>query len=161
MASTEPNLSGYLSFIRNNSIPISATALPDNSPWIAWTYDFAVKWVNEALQAWQGGDLNATPMYALAVYNLGCDRLCNWAPDSGLGDPPNTLFSQLRAAYKLENFIAGVVNSSSDVSTSQSLTVPKFFENLTLFDLQTLKTPWGRMYMSIAQQYGPTIWGLS
>jgi len=158
VASLEPNLAGYLYFIRNNAIPIGPAALPDDSPWITWTYDFALKWTNESLKAWTGGNLNLTPMYALAVYNLGVDRLANWAPDNL---PDNTDFSKLRKAYKLDAFVAGVVSSASDVSTSDALTVPKFFEDLTLFDLQTLKTPWGRMYMSIAQQYGPTIWGLS
>ena len=34
-------------------------------------------------------------------------------------------------------------------------------KGLTLANLQNLKTPWGRMYLSIAQLAGPTIWGLS
>jgi hypothetical protein len=157
VADLAPSLAGYLYFIRNNSLPIPTAALPDDSPWIRWTYEFAIQWVNEGLKGWTGAPIGATPMYALAVYNLGVDRLANWAPDV----PPNTLFSDARNKYKLDSFVAGVVQSASDNGTGDSLLVPKFFEDITLFDLQTLKTPWGRLYMSIAQQYGPTIWGLS
>ena len=40
------------------------------------------------------------------------------------------------------------------------MTVPKAFDELTIGNLQNLKTPWGRVYLGIAQSYG-TLWGLS
>lgn len=72
-----------------------------------------------------------------------------------------TLFAQLRKQFKMNAFMPGVVASASDVSTSVGLDNPDFLKGLTLFDLQLLKTPWGRAYLSIAQKVGPTAFGVS
>jgi hypothetical protein len=37
---------------------------------------------------------------------------------------------------------------------------PEVMNNLTFADLQTLKTPWGRIYLGIAQDVG-TLWGVT
>lgn len=66
----------------------------------------------------------------------------------------------MRAQYKIGAFVAGVLSSASDNGTSQGMTVPKSLQNLTIADLQNMKTPWGLEYLSILQQVGP-IWGLS
>ena len=66
----------------------------------------------------------------------------------------------MRAQYNVLSFVAGVVNSTSDEGTSMGLTVPKAFEEYTIANLQNLKTPYGRAYLSISQSYG-TLWGLT
>jgi hypothetical protein len=70
-------------------------------------------------------------------------------------------FTIARARLKINEFAPGIITSTSDLTTSAGLLNPKFMQALTLENLQLLKTSWGRAYMSIAQKYGPTIWGLT
>lgn len=70
-------------------------------------------------------------------------------------------FAAARKSFKLAGFAPGIISSTSDAGTSASFDNPDFAKGLTLFDLQLLKTPWGRAYLNIAQKYGPTIWGMS
>ncbi len=144
-----PTIAGFIAFIRSQ-MGITALQLPDNSPDIVLAYDMAIEIVNLTI-------LQAAPnVYTIAVYNLGCDNLINYATDT----PPSTLWSGLRAKYNIYSFVAGVIASSGDESTNQSLATPESLKELTLADLQNLKSPWGRQYLAIAQKYGP-LWGLS
>lgn len=70
-------------------------------------------------------------------------------------------FATARRNFKLTDFSPGIVTSANDLSTGVGLLNQGFFSGLTLENLQLAKTPWGRTYMSIAQNYGPTIWGLT
>lgn len=159
---------GFVQFIRS-VMQIGTTDLPDASLAITWAYNVALGTVNTSLA------LSAVPntfdpstgrqvtFYDLAVYNLAADNLVNYAIDApGTAEDANgnTFFEALRFKWGVGSFSGGVVNSVSDVSTSTSLTVPDALAQLTLADLQNLKTPYGRQYLAIAQRYG-TIWGLS
>ena len=150
MVTTGPTIGGFLAFIRN-VMGIDSTVLPNNEPIIVTAYEIALEIVNLALKT-------ASPtMYELAVYNLGGDNLINYAPDQ----PGSTYFSSLRDDWNIYKFIPGVIQSSTDVSTSQTLLLQQAFKNITVANLQNLKTPYGRTYIGIAQRYGPTIWGVS
>jgi len=70
-------------------------------------------------------------------------------------------FVNARWRLQMAAFSPGVVTSAGDLSTSAGLLNPEFMSGLTLEDLNLLKTSYGRAYLSIAQKYGPTIWGLS
>ncbi len=72
-----------------------------------------------------------------------------------------TFFSAARSKLKMDQFTPGMVASTSDVSTSVGLDNPDFMKGLTLENLQLMRTAYGRAYMSIAQKYGPSVWGLS
>ena len=144
-----PTQAGFLAFVRNE-MQITTAQLPDNSPAIAVAYGVAVDIVSE----WLVG-LGVYP-YMLAVYNLAGDRLINYAPDQ----TGQTFFADLRASLGLNSFTAGVIQSSNDESTGESMLVPDAFKNLTLMDLQNLKTPYGRTYLQFAQSTG-TLWGLT
>lgn len=163
---TEPTRSGYLSFIRNIMV-IDDVVLPDDSIWIDGSYNVAYNRVNKAIRRFPNHDQTQPSPYALAIYNLGGDRLLNFAqdlPDAAVvvgSNPPLPYFKFMRSQMKLMTFVGGTVQSSSDNGTSVSLVVPKAMENLTIQDLQNLKTPWGLNYMGIAQEYGPSGWGLS
>jgi len=138
---------------------------------VEYAYDYAVQWVNPALQ-FIPGIQGAWSLFTLAVYNLAADTLINIAQDAVpyvaynppgvITQPPNTLpyWQWLRAQYKVLDFVAGVVNSTSDEGTSMSLQVADAFSNYTIQNLQNLKTPYGRAYLGIAQSYG-TLWGLT
>ena len=140
---------GFLAFLRAaNGVGIPTAALPDNSQDIINSYTFALELVNTAIQ--QVSALS----YALAVYNLAADTLINFAQDQ----PGQTYFATARDSFKINSFVSGTISSTSDESTSSSMVVPKQFENLTLGNLQNLKTPYGRQYLAIAQQFG-TLWG--
>jgi|SRR5688572_1660913 len=70
-------------------------------------------------------------------------------------------FANLRKQLKINSFVPGIVANTSDLTTSVGLDNPDFMKNLTLEQLQLLKTPFGRAYLMIAQKYGPTVWGLT
>ena len=95
--------------------------------------------------------------YAMAVYNLAGDRLVNFAQDQ-VGQ---TFFQTMRTNLGLNSFVGGVISATADNGTSQSMVVPEAMETLTFSDLSTLKTPWGRQYLGMAQDYGAGPWGIS
>jgi hypothetical protein len=96
-------------------------------------------------------------LYVLAVYNLAADRLINYARDQ----PNQTYFEDKRDNLKIYLPRVGVPSSANDNGTAVGILNPEFMKTMTLRDLQTLKTPWGRAYMEIALDYGPNIWGVS
>jgi hypothetical protein len=132
--------------LSSQSTPEAITA---TNQWIVWTFGVALKTVNRALAI-------AGELYNIAVYNLATDRLLNWAPDI----EGQTYFQDLRRDMKLTRPALGVASSGSDQGTSGAVLNPDFMRALTMADLQTLKTPFGREYMGIAQQFGPDIFGL-
>ena len=140
-------------------IPVSV--LPDNSVWYVYAYEDACSLVNQAINL-------ASPLqFMLATYNLGGSNLINFAQDA-LGaptipgsDPPLPFFAFMRQKWNIYGFVGGVVNATSDEATSMSLTVPDSLSKLSLSDLQQLKDPYGRVYLQIAQKYGPSAWGLT
>lgn len=69
-------------------------------------------------------------------------------------------FYRARAAFGINRVSVGVVTSAGDQGTSTGLLNPEFMQNLTLADLQYLKTPYGQAYVSIAQRFG-RLWGLT
>jgi len=150
-----PTLAGFILFIQN-VMGITTTNLSPTAPVIAFAYNLAYNTVNAALAGVPNNDPTQPTIYATAIYNLAGDYLINFAQDT----PPATYFADLRTGFGLNSFTAGVISSTSDESTSESMTTPKAFDELTIGNLQNLKTPYGRMYLSIAQSYG-TLWGLS
>ncbi len=140
----------FLAFLRSPAL-IPVDALPDDSPYITAAYDYAVALVLQEF-------ISVSPsLYDLAVYNLGTDFLLNWCPDT----PPSTYFTDVRKTMDLAGFVAGPVTSTSDEGTSSSFTIADFFKGLQMSDLQNLRTPYGRMYLSIAQKAGPNLFGVS
>lgn len=69
-------------------------------------------------------------------------------------------WSKFRQMFNITGFAPGVITSASDLTTSAGILNQQFFQGLTMGDLQLLKTPYGRNYLAIAQNYG-TIWGLT
>lgn len=142
-------LAGYLTFVRSQ-MGLTTAQLPDNSPSIALSYNIAVEIVYSAIQC------VSQLIYDQCVYNLAGDTLVNIAQDQ----TGQTIFADLRKTFALNTFIGGVISSSADVSTSESMTTPEFIKSLTLANLQQMKTPWGRQYLAYAQSSG-ALWGLS
>lgn len=153
-------IAGFLDFIRN-TMQIPVIALPDDSPSIQIALAIAEDLTNPALKAIQSpacSTLNYTgsSIYDLAVYNLGGDNLINFAQDVSGG----TFFQTARQSYGINSFVAGVISSTSDNGTGESMVVPDSLKNLTLQNLQQLKTPYGRQWLYFSQAYG-TLWGIS
>ena len=120
-------------------------------PIVYTSFTVAMAIVNDALA-------QATPLtYVLAVYNLAMDRLVRFAPDQ----ENQTYFSGLRTQFGLVGTSVGAVASASDQGTSASIANPEWMRQMTMRDIQTLRTPWGREYMGFAQAWGPFVWGLS
>lgn len=171
MISAIPSLSEYKAWV-NTYMGIPASALPADSAVLEDSYDFGVTVVNPLLNL-AGGFI-----YSLALYNFAGHWLVAWAPDqpnsyfpSPPAEPPSTVtdptkntgyFQWLRSpqGFNLNAFVPGVIRASNDVSTGQSLVVPKQLETLGLMDLEMVKTPWGRMYLDLAQMAG-TDWGIT
>lgn len=105
-------------------------------------------------------------IYALCVYNLGGHVLVNTAWD--LTDPPAqpppdnaaTYWADLRRKFSLNTMSLGIITSASDQGTSAGQQIPDMIKNMSLFNMWLLQTPWGRMYMMLAGQWG-TIWDIS
>lgn len=144
-----PTQAGFQSWVYS-AMGITTDELPVDSPFIGYAYDVASDIVNPFIN-------RISPLqYTLAVYNLGGDRLINFAQDT----PPSTFFVDTRREMDITVFVPGVVSATADVSTSTSILNIEAMKNFTLGNLQNLKTIWGRAYLAIAQDTG-TIWGLS
>ncbi len=140
--------------------PVPTTAV---STATASAYSVYAAWsLNYALQvAITGPGIGSLPgfagQYVMAVYNLGLHHLLAIGQDQA----NQTYFASKRQAYNLNSLVAGPVLASGDQATSETLVVPEFFKNLTLSELDLIKTPFGRAYLGYAQMYGPTIVGVS
>lgn len=159
----EPTLAGFIEFIRN-VMGINTTVLPDNSAVIPMALSVSLAIVNPdlAIAGYTPGVAGTIPVniYTLAVYNLGGDNIINFAPDVAAA-PNDTYFADLRTKFNTYAFVSGVIQSSNDESTGNSMIVQEAAKNFTLANLQNLKTPWGRAYLAYAQSYGPSIVGLT
>jgi hypothetical protein len=76
------------------------------------------------------------PIYQFAVYNLAASNLINFAQDQ----PGQTYFADLRTKWNINGFVSGVIQSSGDVSTNQSLVVQEAAKNFTLADDSILRS---------------------
>ena len=149
MPGAAPNITDYTTFLYN-VVGIPEANLPGTAPIIATSLQIAQDIVSFAI-------LRASAdLYTLAVYNLAADRLLNYAPDV----PNQTWFRDQRVKMRLLELSVGVPTSVSDGGTSVGVLNPEALKNLTLANLQMLKTPTGRAYLEIAQAYG-TVWGVS
>jgi hypothetical protein len=143
------NLNNFILWIRQ-IMAVETDVLPDDSPYIITAYLIS----NEIVNLYLAG---VSPiLYYQAIYNLGGDILVNITQDV----PPSTYWANLRSSLGTNSFIPGMINATNDEDTSAAILTPLGLQNITLGDLQNMKTPWGRMYLSIAQSVG-SMWGLS
>lgn len=162
-----PNFTDYQTFIIN-VMGITATYLSPTDPAIAGSLYTAISTVNLQIQC-------ISPwLYNQAVYNLAGAFLITYAsdiphvfatnPDGSqqldANNQPIGYFQNIRTKMDLTGQAPGFLQSTADEGTSASFQVPKAMESLSFGDLQLLKSPWGRRYLSIAQQYG-AIGGIS
>jgi hypothetical protein len=150
-----PTIEGYTAWVYS-VMGVPDNVLPEDSIYIQMSYDIAFEIVNRYIWCANPG------VFTVAVYNLAGDYLVNIAQDDPNAVPPpdnaTTYWADLRGSLNLNSFVPGLVNNAADQGTSAGLQLLKSMENLTLGDLQTLKTPWGRIYMGIAQSVG-SMWG--
>ena len=151
----DPTLAGFQCFIAN-VMKVPSTALSMSDPVIAFAFNLAMNIVNPQLRCASNNDPNQPNIYAVAVYNLAADFLVNNAQDSGA----STFFADLRTTLNLNAPVTGVLTSTSDTGSAASYYVPESLQNLTIGQLQAMRTPWGRTYLSVAQSVG-SLWGLS
>ena len=149
-----PTIAGFIWFIQN-IMGISATYLSSTSPAIQFAYDTATDIVNESFQNVPSAPTSPS-IYAQMIYNLAGDMLINVATDQ----PGQNYFQTTRDQLHINTFIGGVIQSSGDEGTNESMVVPDQFKTFTVANLQNLKTPWGRRYIGLAQSYG-NLWGIS
>jgi hypothetical protein len=146
---TTPNVTDLYTFLQT-IVQVPSSALPTNSPYLSWALSYAEEKTLLVLYA-VGQDY-----YCFAVYLLATSFLINWCPDQ----PGQQFFTNLRSQWNLTGFVGGTVQSSADQATSESLLSPEFLKGLTLDQLQALKDPYGRQFLSMQQGLG-NIWGLS
>jgi len=126
--------------------PLANTA---GSPWLNYAFDQAMALVLCAPR------LGVS--YTLAVYNCAGHIQIRITPDQ-IG---RVFFQENRATFDLLKMSVGVVQSTGNGDTSTTIAVPDALKQLILTDLGFIKTPWGREYLSYAQDYGPSVWGLT
>lgn len=163
MGTYTPTFSGFVAWVFGSGMGVPAEYLTNNDPNLQLCYDISLETVR------RGFSCIAPAVYQTMVYNLGGHYLAQFAQDPiPLPDPPYIeidgvkygFWSYLRKTSGLNGFISGVVQASSDEGTSVTLVAPKWAENLTAGQLQLTNTPWGRTYLSFAQDAG-TAWGIS
>jgi len=151
-----PTIEGFQAFIVN-VMGISNTILPPTDPVVCMAFTVALNVVNQFLAC------TSPAIYTLAVYNLAGSNVINFASDQA-GAPVyqngKPFFLYLRDKWNILGYVSGTIQSSSDVSTSESMIVPDYAKNLNLSELQLLKDPFGRQYLALAQNWGP-LWGIS
>ena len=147
--SNQPNTTDLYTFLQT-IVQVPTAALPSTSPYLSWALSYAEEQTLLVLYA-IGQDY-----YCFAVYLLATSFLINWCPDQ----TGQTYFQALRASWNLTGFVGGTIQSSADEGTSESLLAPDFLKGLTLANLQQLKDPYGRQFLSMCQDLGP-IWGIS
>jgi len=176
MTDYTPTIAGFTAFIRYN-MGITTAQLPDDSPTIPVAFNVAIAIVNPQLAQLGGGQCfdpalppSGSIIYQLAVYNLAGSNVINYAqdpvptvpyPPGSTVQPPEGFFTYTRRVWNIYGFVPGVIQSSSDESTSQSFVVQDAAKDFTLANLQSLKDPWGRQYLAFAQTLGPGAWGVS
>lgn len=145
-----PTIAGFQVFLQEVVGVLPAYLPVSPVPYVVtFVYNLCARLVNKAL--WSTGT------YTPAYYNLGASLIINLAQDQ----PGMNYFNKLRAQLNIgTGFRAGVVVATSDESTSVNLANPEWAKNLTIGDLQRLQDPFGQMYLSLAQDYGPTVWEL-
>ena len=172
MAFITPNTPNLVDFTDclTTSVQIPVAALPTNSVWIGYAFNQAM-----ALTPCLGGGgfgYQAAPysggiLYTLAVYNCGTALLFLITPDQS----GQTYFADARSSAPSANFPSGgfglnvprtgLVDASSDESTSSHLVAPKWAAGLTVGQLGFYATPYGRQYLSYIQAAGPSVVGLT
>ena len=155
-SSPTPTLAGFQAFITNN-MQIPTSVLPADSVYIGYAYNVAIEIVSLQLQM-------VSPLsYTLAVYNLAANNLVTYAedlPDAPVYQDDLPFFAYQRKRFGISAFVGGVISSSGDNGTNQSIDVVDSLKSLTLLDLNALNTPWGRTYLMFAGQIG-SLWGAS
>jgi hypothetical protein len=155
----DPTYEGYRDFLQEIvGIPPGQFVDPAQDKVVRFSYDMSLNFTYYWLMLVPSQPTSPS-VYATAVYCLGADNLINFAPDIPTADPP-TFWSDLRKLFGVGTFAYGWINFSSDQSTSQGMAISDALKNMTLGDLQNMKTPWGRQYLAIAQNVG-TLWGMS
>jgi hypothetical protein len=180
--SEEPTLAGFTAWVYA-FMGVPKSALPPDSPYLQLSYDTSVNVAYVGLKLVKNRSPPRTPphpeqpiypappgrrfqspsIYALAVYNLGGHILCNTAMDDPDAVPPQvppTFWADLRTKLNLNSFSLGLITSAADQGTSAGQMIPDMIQNMSLMNLWLLQTPWGRMYLMLAGQWG-TIWGKS
>jgi hypothetical protein len=148
-----PNLPDYTLFV-SGVMGINTLYLPADSPFLDYALHRALGIVL-IVPTISGYD------YTLAVYNCAGHIQVEITPDQIVNGTSRQFFADKRKEYGLLMPSFGVVQTSSDQSSSTTLAVPDGLAQLTIQDLGFMKTPWGREYLAYAQDYGPTVWGLS
>jgi hypothetical protein len=146
---TKPNATDLYTFLTTVA-GIPTTALPSTSGYIAWALSYSEEQTLLVLRA-IGQDY-----YCFAVYLLATSFLINWCPDQ----PGQTFFVDLRKSWNISGFVGGIVSSTADQGTSESMDMPDFIKGLTLAQLQAIKDQFGRQWLAMSQDLGP-VWGIS
>lgn len=147
--------SGFVEFIRNITvksgdrvITIDTIDIPDDDSVIDSCYAIASE------ICYDFASLGFDTLYEMAFYNLAFESL--------VGLSNSEPIEAIRCIYQYNSLATGLVASASDVSTSTSLTIPAHLSEMSLLELGYLKTPWGRQYLKIAQQFRTlSAWGVS
>jgi len=144
-----PSEADFILFCRNVA-GITTTVMPDGDPGFDYAYAFALQWIPQTLNCVSG------VMYTAAIYNWGVSLLIEFQQDQ-VGQ---TFFADLRKQFGTSNFVPGVISTTADQATSDSLTIGTALSNMNLIDLQRATDPFGRRALAMMSALGP-YWGLS
>ena len=144
-----PSLTGFVAWSQA-VMGLTSAVISPTDPGYAYAYQIALNIVPQDFL------VQVPDIYTLTVYNWAGSQLLQFQQDYA----GQNFFANARQGYGINNFTAGVINSASDVSTSESITIGKGLQNLQLMDLQRIKDPYGRTALGFMQSIG-TLWGLT
>lgn len=144
-----PTLEGFKTFVRD-IMQVPGGAVPPDGV-LNMVFRLANDLVIRDLRLIDGS------LYTDCVYNLAASYLLKFAQDTANSTPPG-YWAGVREKLGMNSGTVGLIQSSSDNGTSQSWMIPDSLKNLSLADLDAMRNPYGRFYLSIMQQYG-SVWG--
>ena len=153
-----------ISAISGTTLTLSSPATGNGTDLTAYiSQDFqSLQWTfNIAMDKVIGANAQLGILYVLAVYNLGMHQLIKIGLDIPGQIPNQVFFQQARQQFGILNFVGGVISGTADQNSSTTISVPELLKNLSLSDLDLLKTPWGREYAGYAMNYGPYVVGVT
>jgi len=144
-----PNLTDFTNWVYAY-IGVTVQALPLNSPWPGYAF-------NQAQSLVPCYSTVSAIQFVLATYNCAGHILLKITPDQ----QGQAFFAGVRKDMKLLEPQIGAIVSSSDNGSSNSFAVGDGMRNMTIGDLDFMRTPMGRDYLAYLQDFGPGVWGLS
>ncbi len=153
MNKTKPSYDDFLNFLKAQCLEINDPRQDENlNSFLKQCY----KITKHAVALKQL--INIDPyIYKSVLYNYTIHLFIISCVDNYLSFIPENILQKMNIDRQSVN---GIVQNASDNTTAASILVPDSYKNLSSGDVNSLRTPYGRICFMITQQFGE-LWGLN